>query len=191
MWKGKQFSMDEKAANSSSVTDAEKKERKEKIKSIAKDAVIFLVIFTCILLVLRFIKFPQISGSSMNPGLTDGQYVVAITTHDVDVGDIVVVWCPQMNDYLVKRVIGVAGDTITISKGRLYRNGVEMYEPYLQEQDWNRDPHEHTETIPDGKIYVLGDNRNESTDSRTIGLLSVSDVQMKVIATPEWINKFK
>lgn len=183
--------MDDKPIKGSSVTDAEKIERREKLKSIAKDAAIFFTIFVLILLVFRYVKFPQVSGSSMNPGLQDGQRVVALKTTDVEVGDVIIVWVPSMNEYIIKRVVGVAGDEITISHGKLYRNGIEMYEPYLKDQNWDDGKYEHTEIIPDGEVFVLGDNRNESADSRIIGSIPVSDIQMKIVATSSWINKFK
>lgn len=164
---------------------------KAAVKSIIKDTIIFFVVFGCVLILFKMIKFPQISGSSMKPGLSDGDRVIAIVTNDVGIGDIVVVWSSSMDEYIVKRVLGVAGDHIEIHRGTLYRNGVEIYEPYIKDQAWGNKMSNFSVDIPDGYVFLLGDNRNASTDSRMIGLIPVDDIQMKVICKADWINKFK
>lgn len=89
-------------------------------------------------------------------------------------GDIVVFTPPvEATDDYLKRVIGVAGDTIEVKKGQVYLNGEALKEPYLAEAPrYTYGP----VTVPEGKIFVLGDNRNQSYDSHSWGLLDQSAV---------------
>lgn len=86
-------------------------------------------------------------------------------TEDLKPGDIVVFYPPvpdKKDERFIKRLIGVGGDTIEIKDGALYRNGKKVDEPYI------REPMTYTYgpvTVPPGKFFFLGDNRNESFDS--------------------------
>jgi signal peptidase I len=102
-------------------------------------------------------------------------------THDVADGDVAVVWSDTLNEYIVKRVMGTAGDRIEIKDVRLYRNGICLYEPYIKEQSWAALMDGINITVPDGYIYVLGDNRNNSTDSRKLGLIDTESVFGRVL----------
>ena len=86
-------------------------------------------------------------------------------------------------DYFwIKRVIGVAGDTISFEANRIYRNGEEIYETYINEQDVRTYKNGTSYTIEEGYVFVMGDNRNHSTDSRVIGPVPVDHIIGKMIA---------
>ncbi len=88
----------------------------------------------------------------------------------------------------VKRVIGLPGDRVELKNGKIYRNGEELTEEYITGRMNNGfDPVE----IPEGHIYVLGDNRNRSSDSRHIGPVPVNNIQGRVILRFFPFNKIK
>ncbi len=137
-----------------------------------KGAIIAVFIVFC--LVFRAVG---VSGTSMVPTLNDGDWL-AITgiTADLRHGDIVVVTQPwSRNIPIIKRVIGLPGDTIFIDfeNGIVYRNGEMLSEPYIAEPTHKYYDVEFPLTVPEGKIFAMGDNRNDSLDSRSsqIGLI--------------------
>ena len=96
----------------------------------------------------------------------------------------------QPKKYFIKRVIAVAGDTLQIKEDGVYVNGKLLDEPYVNKETGPRYSSVRKElkdgvTVPDGHIFVMGDNRNHSRDSRdcTIGFVPVNDVLGKVIGT--------
>ncbi|MGD6781452.1 signal peptidase I [Sutcliffiella horikoshii] len=84
----------------------------------------------------------------------------------------------QGNNYWIKRVIGVEGDKLEYRGGTVYRNGEALVEEYLQEEMLF--PFEEV-TVPKGHVFVMGDNRNESIDSREIGSIPKENVMGKVV----------
>ncbi|WP_404442856.1 signal peptidase I [Sutcliffiella horikoshii] len=84
----------------------------------------------------------------------------------------------QGNNYWIKRVIGVEGDTLEYREGTVYRNGEALVEEYIQEEMLY--PFEEV-TVPKGHVFVMGDNRNESRDSREIGSIPKENVMGKVV----------
>lgn len=86
-------------------------------------------------------------------------------------------------DYFwIKRVVGVAGDTISFQANRIYRNGEELHETYINEQDVYTYRNGTSYTIEEGYVFVMGDNRNHSTDSRVIGPVPIDNIIGKMIA---------
>lgn len=133
----------------------------------------------------------RVDGFSMVPTLQDGEYVLvnrlAYRNNLPERGDIIVFASPQASDLdLIKRVIGLPGDTVRISDGVVQVNGQVLEEPYIAAApvyngEWG---------VPEGKLFVLGDNRNDSSDSHAWGLLPVENVIGKAILIywpiPEW-----
>ena len=133
----------------------------------------------------------RVDGFSMIPTLQDGEYVLvnrlAYNNALPDRGDIIVFSSPQSTDLdLIKRVIGLPGDTVNISGGVVQVNGQTLNEPYIAAApiyngNWS---------VPEGNLFVLGDNRNDSSDSHAWGLLPIENVIGKAILIywpiPEW-----
>lgn len=137
----------------------------------------FLIIFTQILIGVK------VSGDSMQPTLQTGDYLFVCTLTEPKHGDIVVVPNPSdsgaSGKYLIKRVIGLPGDTIMAENGVLYCRGPEDTEFHVVEEDFLGEPwigDIPQETVKPGHIYVLGDNRNNSTDSRRLGQFSIDEM---------------
>ncbi len=86
-------------------------------------------------------------------------------------------------DYFwIKRVVGVEGDTISFEANRFYRNGEELHETYINEQDVYTYRNGYSYTVEKGYVFVMGDNRNHSTDSRIIGPVPIDNIIGKMIA---------
>jgi signal peptidase I len=119
----------------------------------------------------------RVDGFSMNPTLQDGEYILinklAYKLGEPMRGDIVVFVFPvNPEEDLIKRIIGLPGDTIAVQNGILSINGVAMDEPYI-----NAPPaYNGTWQVSEGELFVLGDNRNDSRDSHQWGLLPVENV---------------
>jgi signal peptidase I len=143
-----------------------------------------------------FVRLVGVKGPSMTPTLLDGDRVALLSNffyHDVENGDVVVMRVPTYDDgesAIVKRVIATEGQTVDIDfdAGTVTVDGVVLDEPYINEQmtwptyymEW-----EYPITVPEGCIFVMGDNRNHSADSRypDIGMVDTRYVLGKVVAT--------
>lgn len=133
----------------------------------------------------------RVDGFSMLPTLQDGEYVLVnrlAYRNDLPIrGDIIVFVSPQSpNLDLIKRVIGLPGDVVRIFEGKVEVNGQKLDEPYIAAApiyngEWN---------VPEGNLFVLGDNRNDSSDSHAWGLLPIENVIGKAILIywpiPDW-----
>ena len=146
------------------------------------------IIETLVLAVVLFLGINAISarvrvdGFSMRPTLEDGEFVLVSKMSyrfgHVDRGDIIVFHFPMNPDEeLIKRVIGLPGDHISVQSGILSVNGQVINEPYIASTpsysgEWD---------VMDGKLFVLGDNRNNSNDSKDWGLLPLEKVVGKAV----------
>ncbi len=133
----------------------------------------------------------RVDGSSMLPTLHDGEFVLvnklAYRTGTPTRGDIIVFRSTtEANLDLIKRIIGLPGDRVSIGNGHVNVNGQVLDEPYI-----NAAPNYSGEwTVPAGSLFVLGDNRNDSSDSHMWGFLPEQNVIGKALLIywppPEW-----
>jgi signal peptidase I len=170
-----------------------------------------LVIAFLIAVIIRYFLFTPIvvDGESMMPTLEDGDRMIVnkfgYTIGEPNRFDIVVFHAPEGKDY-IKRVIGLPGEYIEYINDVLYINGEPIDEPYLDEfkselpkgnltQDFTLQDipgvEPGTEVIPEGYVFVMGDNRRGSKDSRHIGLVKIEEIigSTNLIFWP--INEFR
>lgn len=131
-----------------------------------------------IAVVIRLFLFApyEVHGTSMSPTL-DGDELLVVnkwiySVKKPEYGDVVVFHTEEQRDF-IKRIIGLPGDKILIENGHLFRNGELVKEDYIQEK-MEGDLEE--TTVPKDSLFVLGDNRNNSKDSRVIGSIQMKDV---------------
>jgi signal peptidase I len=149
------------------------------IREIGETIFIAGILFLAVNLVTARIK---VEGSSMEPSLHDGEFVVinrlAYRWAEPDRGEIVVFRYPlDPERRFIKRIIGLPGDEISVSQGMVYINGTPLEEPYinappLYDGEW---------TVEEGRYFVLGDNRNNSSDSQNWGSLESEDIIGKAV----------
>lgn len=169
------------------------KTKKKKIKKSVKQNVIdfskslivtLLVLFGTLNFLVRPIK---IDGVSMSPTLKDGELglanVLGAKIGDINRFDIVIIRIPESNRYLIKRVIGMPGDTLSYKNDKLYINGNPIDEDFL-DSDYRKSYSLFTSdideiTLGDDEYYCLGDNRPNSMDSRVYGAFDKSQIVAK------------
>jgi signal peptidase I len=142
----------------------------------------YVVVALAVLLVSGLLPFQtiRIPSDSMTPTVAPGDHLLLDKRHpaDVAVGDVVVVHDPladgDADSLIVKRVIAVGGDSVGFEDGILVRNGLPVTEPYTA--DFLDGVYYGPDVVPPGMLYLLGDNRLDSIDSRHFGPVPVSAV---------------
>jgi signal peptidase I len=135
----------------------------------------------------------QVSGHSMWPTFHNGDRVLvnklAYVFGKPETGQVIVFRSPVIpSEDWIKRVIGVPGDTLAIRKGQVYLNGKLYPEPFVKNNySYSYNPIK----IPKGYLFVLGDNRPDSYDSRYFGLLNENRVIGQVFLTWWPLNRFR
>jgi signal peptidase I len=119
----------------------------------------------------------RVENISMRPTLEPGQFLlvnrVAYKLGEPKIGDIVVFHAPGVSDEdYIKRVIGLPGDVVQVADGIVYVNSQPLYEPYIADTP----NYTGTWTVPENEYFVLGDNRNNSSDSHLWGYIPADDI---------------
>ena len=113
----------------------------------------------------------------MTPTLYNGDIVVSVKAKDMKPGDIIAFY--YNNEVLVKRLVGVAGDWIDIDDdGNVYLNGELLDEPYVKEKAFGECNIKLPYQVPENRVFVMGDHRSVSIDSRNTAVGCVADEQM-------------
>ena len=120
----------------------------------------------------------RVEGQSMDPSLHDSERLIiekiSYRFHPPQRGDIVVLRRPQRSvDPLIKRVIGLPSETVSIHDAMVYIDGDALVEPYLDQPTWGSMA---PVVVPEGHVFVMGDNRRSSNDSRAFGVVSLDDI---------------
>ncbi len=119
----------------------------------------------------------KIYGSSMTPTLENGQIVISVKSGSYETGDLVVF--RYNNKVLVKRLIAQAGDWVNIDKdGTVYVNDIPLDEPYLTEKALGECDLELPYQVPESRLFVMGDHRSVSVDSRSTAVGCVAEEQL-------------
>ena len=165
--------------------------KKEIISNIVWFGGLIIVLF----LLRAYVFTPtNVSGDSMNPTMVDRERVIALKKSKIERFDVITFPAPDnpKKNY-IKRVIGLPGDTVEYRDDILYINGKEYKEPYLDEyknnpteetvryglpltQDFKMEDVLGVQKVPENQLFVLGDNRQNSKDSRIIGFINEDDV---------------
>ena len=159
-------------------------EEPEAVVNVHKEAYewiqcLVVALLCCVLIFMFFARVIDVKGRSMEPTLIDGdKIVITRLAGGYERGDIVVLRKESFRqEPIVKRVIAVGGETIDIDfdRGIVYVNGEELDEPYVNELTYDREDFEGPVEVPEGSVFVMGDNRNNSSDSRRATIACVDE----------------
>ncbi|MEG0924900.1 MAG: signal peptidase I [Anaerovoracaceae bacterium] len=166
------------------------------MKEWIKDIIIALVIA---LIVVQFVKPTIVKESSMQPNFYENDYLFlskqAYTFSEPERGDVIVFHSDLVQDngkemLLIKRIVGLPGDEITITDGNVYING-ELYEEDYIKENFTVGEVDGL-VVPDGDLFVMGDNRRVSIDSRSpkVGCIKIDDIVGKAVLRAYPFSKF-
>lgn len=136
-----------------------------------------VVAAVAVLVAVLFLPVLRIYGKSMRGTLDNGDIVVSVKSSNMKTGDVIAFY--YNNNILVKRVIAGPGDWVDIDQdGNVFVNNERLNEPYLDDKAYGETNIELPYQVPDGRIFVMGDNRSVSIDSRNTSIGCVSEEQI-------------
>ena len=152
---------------------------RQRYRSVLRSTIYTLITVAAVAVLVATLLMPvlQIFGSSMAPTLEDGEIVLSLKTSDFQHGDVVAFY--YNNKILVKRVIAVSGEWVDITpEGDVFVNSELLDEPYLDEKSLGDCNIEFPYQVPESRIFVMGDHRSVSIDSRNTAVGCVAEEQL-------------
>lgn len=162
-----------------------KRERyRKKYKLSMKSTIFTLITVAAVAILVATLWLPvlEIYGDSMTPGLADGEIVVSTKSSTFTRGEVIAFY--YNNKVLIKRVIATAGETVDIKEdGTVFINGEEIIEDYITDKSFGNSDIEYPYQVPENKIFVMGDHRSVSVDSRNtvIGCVAEEQIVGKIV----------
>lgn len=157
-------------------------------KNYLKEFLPYFMIILVVVLIKTFVVSPiRVNGASMNPTLNDKDIMlldeISYRFFDVERFDIVVV--KEEDEYLIKRVIGLPGETVEYKNDKLY-----IDDKYVKEDFKHKETFDFSTTLGKDEYFIMGDNRTNSTDSRVFGPISRDKIMGKTSLTILPISRF-
>lgn len=175
-------------------TELKRELYKRRFRKLLRSTVNALIVVAAIAALVATLVFPvlQIAGTSMEPSLTDGDFVLLMKSDNLKTGDLCAFY--YSNKILIKRIIAVPGDYLWINPdGTVYLNGTELDEPYVNEKALGECDVEFPYQVPENAYFMMGDHRETSIDSRssTIGCIAEDQIVGKLIFKIWPLSEFK
>lgn len=145
---------------------------------VIKEVIPYIVIVVVVILIRTFIITPvRVDGDSMKNTLKNGDILLLYKLSSIDRFDIIVLDEEKDNEKIIKRVIGLPGETVAIKKGKIYINDKVIDDEYAygETTDYNK------VTLKDDEYFILGDNRLISKDSRYFGPIKDNEIKGKIV----------
>ncbi len=145
---------------------------------VIKEVIPYIVIVVVVVLIRTFIITPvRVDGDSMKNTLKNGDILLLYKLSSIDRFDIIVLDEEKDNEKIIKRVIGLPGETVAIKKGKIYINDKVIDDEYAYGQTSDYDK----VTLRDDEYFILGDNRLISKDSRYFGPIKDNEIKGKIV----------
>ena len=151
----------------------------QRFRATVRSTFLSLVVVAAAAVLVAVLLLPilRIYGKSIRGTLDSGDIVVSVKTSDMKTGDVIAFY--YNNNILVKRMIANPGDWVDIDEeGNVYVNNARLDEPYLDDKAFGETNIELPYQVPEGKFFVMGDNRSVSIDSRNTSIGCVSEEQI-------------
>lgn len=149
------------------------------------ETIVNMVFFTLVVIIVFNMRLTKLHDVSMQPTFYEGDVRIIVLTNRVEAGDIIGIRASEERQFknYAKRVIAVEGDTIEIIDGRVYIDGNLLEETYVERWRMEQMP---PVTLKEDEIFVLGDNRSKSYDSRSFGPIKKDEVLGKILTWSPW-----
>lgn len=169
------ISTENSKTNSDDITEKDSDQKKFSVKDFLQ--ILLLIAMIGIIIYIRQIPLFSVDGHSMDSTYSHKDLLVGAKNTEIKAGDILIIYSDVLEERIVKRCIGLPGDTVKIEDNVVYVNNKKLEENYINEP---METDNLSVTLSDGEYFVMGDNRNHSTDSREIGAIPEEKIIARV-----------